>query len=247
MYAFTQTRNRPTHKPYLPRTKVGRHNSVLPSADRGTPPPLREPPPPPCILTLYRSLRVPNGSVSAVPLARAYTTERWAREKGTLSLSDSIKYCRISGRIDSKRNLVVIVGTSVVAIVEAVVGAEVVVVVVVEKDKEGRRGGTAGGGGATRAWFTAVRTTRIMWRATKMREGGRLPLWTPPDNTMKHETPRPSHKNGHQHKQMTTRTGSIVRQEEDTLTREARTIRAWHKSARLKPGRSRISISSHAT
>ena len=43
--------------------------------------------------------------MSGVPLAREYTTERWLREKGTLSLSASTKYCRISGRIVSKMYL----------------------------------------------------------------------------------------------------------------------------------------------
>jgi hypothetical protein len=46
---------------------------------------------------------VPKGRLSGSPLARWYTSERWAREKGAASESLSMKYCRISGRMNSSR------------------------------------------------------------------------------------------------------------------------------------------------
>ena len=41
---------------------------------------------------------VPKGRLSGSPLARWYTSERWARENGAASLSLSMKYWRTSGR-----------------------------------------------------------------------------------------------------------------------------------------------------
>ena len=49
------------------------------------------------------SRRVPSARVSFAPLARWYTTARISLENGVSSLSPSMKYCWISGRIDSSR------------------------------------------------------------------------------------------------------------------------------------------------
>ena len=46
---------------------------------------------------------VPKGRLSESPLARWYTSERCAREKGMASVSFSIKYWRISGRMNSSK------------------------------------------------------------------------------------------------------------------------------------------------
>ncbi|MNO50843.1 hypothetical protein D3C76_412290 [compost metagenome] len=51
----------------------------------------------------YTSIRVPKGLSEASFFARAYTSERWARENGRASLSASSRYWRISGRMASTR------------------------------------------------------------------------------------------------------------------------------------------------
>lgn len=51
----------------------------------------------------YTSIKVPNGLSAPSFLARAYTSERCARENGNCSRSDSSRYWRISGRMLSTR------------------------------------------------------------------------------------------------------------------------------------------------
>ena len=51
----------------------------------------------------YTSISVPKGLSALSFFAREYTSERWAREKGSASLSDSSRYWRSSGRMASTK------------------------------------------------------------------------------------------------------------------------------------------------
>ncbi len=51
----------------------------------------------------YRSISVPKGTVSFTFFARRYTSERCWRLKGRPSVVRSMKYCCISGLMNSKK------------------------------------------------------------------------------------------------------------------------------------------------